>query len=549
MGVLYRCIDEDLHRDVAIKVLTTTRLSEPGARERFTREARAAARLKHPNIVTIYEFKEGPPPYLVMEFLEGCDLDKRLLEGPPLSLDRALDIVVQLCAALACAHNQGIVHRDVKLANIWLQPEGLVRLLDFGIAKLAGRHDTTAGQALGSTPYMAPEQLRGVEIDARADIFSTGVVLYQLLSMQRPFDGDSPAEVMLKIISGQYARLEHIAPHIPPALAAAVARTLETDRERRYQRVEDLGEELRKVRDALTAEQTKAPMGVLGTLHVEPEDELAEQEALLTSAYPVDTAPAIPRRMSALILVGAAIGVVAVAVRLFGWAASPPAPATPAPVALSPEAAIPKPAGPTHASLRVESSPPGAAILLDRRDSGLRTPASVIVNLSVLPEIQLLKEGYKDSPERLTPAHMTAGSVVRRLEAIPTRVVLAARGPYPFEVVDGVAVLSGLSTSHDVGVTAPRTVRLRAPDYLLNQAVVLEPGVKRREVRLARPGRLTVRAGETCRIAVDGFDLGFPPVNSRPIAAGNHTLQASCPEVSRRTLTITSGELLREVIQ
>lgn len=549
MGVLYRAIDDDLHRDVAIKVLTTTRLSEPGARERFAREARAAASLKHPNIVTIYEFKDGTPPYLVMEFLEGCDLDRRLLEGPPLTLDRALDIVVQLCAALGCAHGQGIVHRDVKPANIWLQPDGLVRLLDFGIAKLAGRHDTSAGEALGSTPYMAPEQLHGVEIDGRADIFSTGVVLYQLLSMQRPFDGDSPAEVMLKIIKGHYTRLEHISPHLPETLAAVVARTLETDRQQRYQHVEELGEELRRIRQQLIAKPTEATIGVLGTLHVEPDEELAEQAALLTAMYPEESPASGPPGLQKLALVGVGIGVLAVAVQLSGWTASPP------PLALAPQAAtlVEKPtavpAVPTMVAVRIESTPPGAAILINGRDIGSRTPASVNVDPSSPPEVQLSKDGYRHKAERLTPAQLTAGALIGRMEAVPTRVVLSASGPFPFEVVDGTTVLSSANTRHELGLIAPRTVRLRAADYLLNHAIALEPSVKRRDVRIPRPGRLTVRAGETCRITVDGFDLGQPPVNSRPIAAGSHTLQALCPEVSRRVVVITSGELHREVFQ
>lgn len=549
MGVLYRAIDEDLHRDVAIKVLTTARLSEPGARERFAREARAAARLKHPNIVTIYEFRDSTPPYLVMEFLQGCDLDRRMLEGPPLTLELALDIAVQLCAALASAHGQGIVHRDVKPANVWLQPDGLVRLLDFGIAKLAGRHDTSAGEALGSTPYMAPEQLHGQEIDGRADIFSTGVVLYQLLSMQRPFDGESSAEVMLKIIKGQYTRLEHIVPNIPDALAGIVARSLETDRERRYQHVEELGDDLRKIRQQLTAEHTDVSLGVLGTLHIEPDDELVEQAAQMTALYPED--PPASRRSSVqrMAMAGVGILVFAVAVQLSGWTTSAPPKQEALPAAMFVVETPARPDPTAHVAVRIDSNPSGADILVNRSITGLRTPATVNVDPSSRPEIQLSKTGYRHDTERLTATHVTSGAFTARLEAVPTRVLLSASAPFAFEVVDGATVLSASNTRHEVGVVAPRTIRLRAPEYLLNQVVALEPGVKRREVRIPRPGRLTVRAGETCQITVDGFLLGYPPVNSRPIAAGSHTLQAVCPEVSRRAVVIASGELHREVFQ
>ena len=182
MGVLYRGRDPILDREVAIKVMAGDFSADESARTRFYREARAAARLQHRNIVTIFEFAEDSgTPYIAMEFLRGQSLAQRMQTGPPLTLVQKLDIVTQLLTGLHYAHEQGIVHRDVKPPNIWLLDDGTVKLLDFGIAKIAASTMTNAGSILGSAFYMAPEQISGREVDGRADIFASGVVLYELL--------------------------------------------------------------------------------------------------------------------------------------------------------------------------------------------------------------------------------------------------------------------------------------------------------------------------------------------------------------------------------
>src|SRR5258706_689277 len=195
MGVLYRGFDPKLDREVAIKVMLTDFSEDAEAmRPRFYREAKAVAKLQHRNIVTVFEFVEDQSqPHILMEFLRGVSLAARMKAQPALMLDDKLDIVAQLCSGLGYAHSMGVVHRDVKPANVFLLEDGTVKLLDFGIAKLTTSTLTRQGDVLGSASYMSPEQVAGSDsVDGRADVFSTGVVLYELLSGHKPFEGDSP---------------------------------------------------------------------------------------------------------------------------------------------------------------------------------------------------------------------------------------------------------------------------------------------------------------------------------------------------------------------
>ena len=216
--------------------------TDESARTRFYREARAAARLQHRNIVTIFEFAEdNGTPYIAMEFLRGQSLAQRMQSGPPLTLVQKLDIVTQLLTGLHYAHEQGIVHRDVKPPNIWLLDDGTVKLLDFGIAKIAASTMTNAGSILGSAFYMAPEQISGREVDGRADIFASGVVLYELLASHRPFDGDSPTVVMMKIVNEEAQPIGKFVQDLPQALVAAVMRALNKEPSRRFPHAGDFG--------------------------------------------------------------------------------------------------------------------------------------------------------------------------------------------------------------------------------------------------------------------------------------------------------------------
>ena len=237
MGVLYRGMDPVLDREVAIKVmLVDFSEDEEQMRPRFYREARAAARLQHRNIVTVFEFaEEGNTPYIVMEFLRGTSLAAKMASPLPMPLDTKLDIVAQLCEALSYAHEQGIVHRDVKPANVFILDDGTVKLLDFGIAKLHTSTLTRKGDVLGSASYMAPEQVAGSEsVDGRSDIFSVGVVLYELLAGRKPFHAEAPTAIIMKILHEEPASLEAAVPDLPRQLVAAVSRALAKSPDDRY---------------------------------------------------------------------------------------------------------------------------------------------------------------------------------------------------------------------------------------------------------------------------------------------------------------------------
>ena len=251
MGVLYRGFDPVLNREVAIKLMHTDFSGDTTQmRARFFREARAAATLQHRNIVTIFEFaEESNIPYIVMEFLKGTPLGARMRQQPPLTLDDKMNVVAQLCDGLSYAHEQGVVHRDVKPDNVFLLEDGSVKLLDFGIAKLTSSRLTQPGDVLGSASYMSPEQVGGSEsVDGRADVFSTGVVLYELLSGRKPFEGDSPTAVMVKILKEEPTPIESVTTDLPPEVVAIVMRALKKDPAERFPSADAMGRELRSVR-------------------------------------------------------------------------------------------------------------------------------------------------------------------------------------------------------------------------------------------------------------------------------------------------------------
>ncbi len=197
MGMVYRGWDEVLEREVAVKTLTVEGTLDQESRQRFQIEARAAARLQHANIVTVFELGEDRGlPFIAMELLPGVDLETLMRSGEPLLLEEKLEIMVQVLRGLHFAHEHGIVHRDIKPSNIRLLEDGTAKIMDFGIAKLGGTGVTKTGMMVGTVHYMSPEQIRGKKLDGRSDVFSSGVILYELLCGKRPFVGDSPTAVL-----------------------------------------------------------------------------------------------------------------------------------------------------------------------------------------------------------------------------------------------------------------------------------------------------------------------------------------------------------------
>lgn len=253
MGVVYKALDPSIGREVAIKTIHKHLLtSSSGANQivRFTREAQAAGRFLHRNIVTIFEYGEHEgTPYLVMEFVEGRELKELLAEKGKLPLIQALDIFSQICAGLDHAHSKGIVHRDLKPANIFMLADGTVKIADFGIARIQNAEITGEGEILGTPYYMSPEQLMGKKIDARSDLFSLAIVFYESITGQRPFTGEAVTEIMLKILQESPRLPSSIDSSIPVAFNGFLAKALEKEPDRRFQSAIEFKEALSQSAD------------------------------------------------------------------------------------------------------------------------------------------------------------------------------------------------------------------------------------------------------------------------------------------------------------
>ncbi|MEL7368279.1 MAG: protein kinase, partial [Myxococcota bacterium] len=244
MAIVYEAVDTRLNRSVALKFLTPESREIETVRSRFLQEARAVSALDHPHICTVYDVGETSDGemYIAMALCDGEDLAKILSRGP-LPLARALDVAIKIADALTAAHSQGIVHRDVKPANIIVSDDG-VKLLDFGIAKVSGRQITGQGELVGTPAYMSPEQLNGGFVDARADIWALGLILYEMVSGQKPFSTSSIEVLMYQIMAKTPAPLADV----PETLNALLARALERDDDQRYQRMADLKADLERIR-------------------------------------------------------------------------------------------------------------------------------------------------------------------------------------------------------------------------------------------------------------------------------------------------------------
>ncbi|MCZ6726759.1 MAG: protein kinase [Acidobacteria bacterium] len=269
MGVVYLASDPVIGRRIALKVL---RLDLPGAeksaerlRSRFQREAQSAGILSHPNIVTVYDAIEETDDgalCIAMEYVEGTNLSDILRRPEPLALDFALDIVAQIADALDYAHGQGVIHRDIKPANVIVTPNGRAKITDFGIAHLIDSALSDDLRFLGTPSYMAPERIEGREVDHRADLFSLGVVLYQLLTRHMPFKGSSVADLTRSIARDAPAPPERFVPDVSPELRGILMKSLEKNPDKRYQKAAAMAIDLRAVLGRIAALHQTQPLGV-----------------------------------------------------------------------------------------------------------------------------------------------------------------------------------------------------------------------------------------------------------------------------------------------
>src|SRR5438046_2080209 len=268
MGEVYLAEDTRLKRKVALKLLPAELTANPDRLRRFEQEARAASALNHPNIITIHEIGQVDGlNFIVTEFIAGQTL-RELITTARMNLLVVLDVATQAASALAAAHAAGIVHRDLKPENIMLRPDGLIKVLDFGLAKLTeprtsnvdteaptvARVDTKMGTVMGTAQYMSPEQARGLKVDVRTDIFSLGVVLYEMLAGRPPFLGETTADIISVLLHKEPQPLSTLAPDTPAQLQHIVSKALRKDRDERYQTVKSLLVDLKSLKQRLEFE-------------------------------------------------------------------------------------------------------------------------------------------------------------------------------------------------------------------------------------------------------------------------------------------------------
>ncbi|MFC1628861.1 serine/threonine-protein kinase, partial [Gemmatimonadota bacterium] len=250
MGAVYKAEDTTLHRLVALKTLAHSLSEDSEAKERFVREAQAASALNHPNITTVFELvqdTEDDTQLICMEYVEGKTI-RDMVETGTVSVRKAIDIIMQAAEALEAAHNKGILHRDVKSANIMISMEGRVKVLDFGLAHLESRSQLTrTGTTMGTLSYSSPEQISGRPVDARSEIFSLGVVFYELLTGKLPFPATNEAEIVFSIINNEPERLIQVRDDVPDLVEAVSKKMLEKDPELRYQSCGEVINDLRGI--------------------------------------------------------------------------------------------------------------------------------------------------------------------------------------------------------------------------------------------------------------------------------------------------------------
>ncbi len=272
MGEVYLAEDSRLGRKVALKVLTPQFAADEERMRRFMQEAKAASALNHPNILTVYEVGERDQPFIATEFVDGRTL-RDLLESGAMSLARVLDVATQLTSAVAAAHQAGIIHRDIKPENVMIRTDGYVKLLDFGVAKLAAvpsaelsgdaqtRMDTQTGMVVGTLNYMSPEQARGLEVDARSDVFAIGVLIYEMVTGQKAFSGDTASDRLASVLKSEPAPMTKQVPGTPPALELVVRKALAKNKDERYASAKNL---LAALQDIRAEKKSSSKLWVIG---------------------------------------------------------------------------------------------------------------------------------------------------------------------------------------------------------------------------------------------------------------------------------------------
>ena len=287
-GVVYRARDPIINRLVALKTITTGLAEYPDLLQRFYQEAQSAGGLQHPNIVTIYDLGDADGiPFIAMELLEGESLDQLISRRAPLPVPLKLTYALQACRALDYAHKRGIIHRDIKPDNVMLTRDGTVKVVDFGIARVLETSKTQTGMLLGTFAYMSPEQYHGEHADARSDIWSFGVLLYELLAYQRPFRGSTPASLMHSICQQEPIPLQEASPECPAALEKVIQKVLRKSPDERYQSMEEVLLDLDPICKSLQSESVVAL--VEQARNLSEQGDYSQSRDLLRQALQIDS--------------------------------------------------------------------------------------------------------------------------------------------------------------------------------------------------------------------------------------------------------------------
>ncbi len=591
MGMVYRGRDDALERDVAVKTLTAEGTLDDESRLRFGIEAKAAARLQHPNIVTIFELGDDRGlPFIAMELLPGADLETLLRSGEEMLLEERLDVTMQVCRGLGYAHEHGVVHRDMKPSNIRVLDDGRVKIMDFGIAKLGSTAVTKSGMMVGTVHYMSPEQIRGAPLDGRSDVFSVGVILYELLSGKRPFPGAETTQVLYRIVHEAPLPLQGDWGALTPRLLAIVDKALAKDPEQRYATATALADDLDDALYRLRREREKtgAPVAEsealvvarrllaqgrtqdglehLKRLVAERPDELEARRALRTVQRELarsgtrekpDDFPELDGTLHAPPTLRATATV------RQELDSSGPAPVTAGArqggrglllagitlvLALGCAAAVyllrPAPAARGQRVL-VRSQPPGAAILLDGRDTGVRTDGEVTLPERAAPlRLTLRKAGYDDATRELRPPF---GGDVPALVLRPARTT-PARGAVSLPVTSDPPGAQVLLDGNELGRTPlsvkyvpgqPHTLAVRLDGYEPRE-LALQPGSEPHELAVTLvprgpAGSLSVSSGYPLDVLVQGRVLAKAQTEALvSLPAGRHTVTLLAPQVFLR---------------
>jgi serine/threonine protein kinase/outer membrane protein assembly factor BamD (BamD/ComL family) len=464
MGVVYLAEDVKLTRKVALKFLPQDRAHDPQITERFLREARTASALNHPNICTIYQVDEHDGrPFIAMELLEGHTLSSKI-DGRPLEIGALLRLGVQIADALDAAHARGILHRDIKPANIWVTDREQAKILDFGLAKTTPGADsntrsaslietgllTTAhGVAMGTVAYMSPEQARGEELDSRTDLFSFGLVLYEMATGRQTFQGSTSAVVFDAILNREPPAPVELNANVPLSLERLIARAIDKDRTRRFQSAAEMREALEEVRRQRDSASHSRPVAVASASRAASGSGWPSAAVAVASAQPASAPPATPAQKSAVpaaargtstrllaFVAGAAVvagaiyigfqagsappsggaGITATApaapspapadavtdtpaatpappVEYAVATAAPAPPATPSPAPTAPKPATPKPAAPAPAAA---ATPRGAAPVVDETRKGDDAAATLLKTAQAKIDARLLDQAVED---------------------------------------------------------------------------------------------------------------------------------------------------------